>query len=185
MMANGNAAPSAQQETPNVRDIVQLPEQSDLTPTVHGTEDVPTVEDGTPSGSSHPELARRDFEWCSLLVKNTSDVKEVEDLLKTKIQSGSSYYPFRRREEVFGFWHLMLDADAQKAVQEHDGIHYFKVGTTKLNLYRALPDPKPVIPRKEEWALGKKNHLTPRAGDWVKQLTRDKSMLMDSQYEYV
>jgi len=129
------------------------------------------------------ELNRRDVQFCSCLVKNTSDVQEVESFLKSKIQSGSKYYPYRRKDKVLGWYHLMLDSDAQKTVKEYDGVEYFKVGVTKLTKYRSLPATGPsLLPSKMDTTLGKKSALLPRAEEWVKQTTEDKALKMDSQY---
>jgi hypothetical protein len=134
--------------------------------------------------TDHPQLVRRDFESCSCLVKNISDIKQVEEFLKSKIQSGSKYYPYRRKDEILGWYNLILDSDAQKAVKEYDGVEYFKVGVTKLIRYRALPGTEPSLsPRNTHKSLEKKkNAILPRAGEWVKQTTTDQALKMDSQY---
>ncbi|KAF2821808.1 hypothetical protein CC86DRAFT_100900 [Ophiobolus disseminans] len=95
-------------------------------------EKTPTIE------TRDPHLLPRDIESCSCFVKNTSDIHEVEEFLKSKIQSGSKYYTHKRRGKIFGFWSLALDSEAQKIVSEYKGIEGFKVGEQILTQYLAL-----------------------------------------------
>jgi hypothetical protein len=166
------------------------------------TQELPSKELG------HVQPVRRDTPTYRCLAKNASDtdaVKRTEEFLRSKVQPGSKFYYYKNNGQVRGWWRLALDDDAKKAVQDYEGIKYFKLGGIQLQDFLALPAQdvssskselqEPTNPRHisregttQTLPFGyhsrfEEGSVVKRGEEWKKQERAAKSLVMNSQYK--
>jgi hypothetical protein len=147
----------------------------------------------------HVQPVRRDTPTYRCLVKRT------EEFLRSKIQPGSKFYYYKNNGQVKGWWRLALDDDAKKAVQEYEGITYFKLGGIQIQDFRALPAQDLSSSKSELQESTNPRHISgegttqllpfgyrsrfeegsfvKRGEEWKKQERAAKSLVMNSQYK--
>lgn len=144
------------------------------------TDHASATENQPSPGPEHIDLGRRDAQVFSCLAKAGTNATKTEDFLKNQIKQGSKYYHFTRDGKIIGWWDLVLDDTARKAVENYKDIRFFKEGGKKLKDFRALParnQPSSVI-----YDAPGKTALSRRSGTWIKQQNSDRALVMDSQY---
>jgi hypothetical protein len=105
---------------------------------------------------------------CSCLLKDTSNIQEVEDYLQTRVQRGSKYYPYWRASKVIGWWNLALDSEAQKVVKEYEKMKFFKIGRTEGTRCSSSSESESSLPQRDN-----KHSVLPRVGDWIGPIAED------------
>jgi hypothetical protein len=135
---------------------------------------------------------------CS--AKEGTNLTKTEEFLAGKVKPGSKFFHFMTDGKVSGWWHLVLDDEAKKAVENYEDITYFTPGGKKAEYYRALPpnDPSPNSaeishslglrafikpPTLKHNSLEHDTRLIRRSGEWEKQINADRALRMDSQYK--
>lgn len=83
------------------------------------------------------ELDRRDAPpYWTCLAKEGSNVTKTEEFLAGKVKPGSNFNHFFDTDgKVSGWWHLVLDDEAKKAVESYEDIFYFTPGGKKAEFY--------------------------------------------------
>jgi hypothetical protein len=131
-----------------------------------------------PSQIEHPDLSRRDIGKYAVVATNISDLKAVEDFLRSKVQSGTEFRPFPQNNNDIAVWYsVMLDKEAKTEVEKFEGIHSVEVGEQGV-FFRVLP-----LSHDADEAQTKHKSLLSRDIQWTKQSNADKALVMDSQYE--
>ena len=133
--------------------------------------------------SKRSELARRDTVKYMASANESSDAQKTEEFLKTMVQSNTKFYQFLDDDgTILGWGDLALDSDAQKAVEDYEGIEG-PLAIDEVEEDRVLPTrgwSQFSHTRSESFENGKT--LFARAGTWQKQEKADKALVMDSQY---
>jgi hypothetical protein len=132
------------------------------------------------------QLSRRDEEVHYVvfpkLPDGSTDTKATEEFLRSKIPSSSEIYHFSDNGHITAWWGLNLDADAKKAVENHEGVDEV-IEDPGLNYSRALPrsDEKHILTTPISTA--RRSALDARSGKWEKQEAADDSLVYVSQFE--
>jgi len=177
-------------EQPHVIDSwsVTTKHSTDITAVLSALEGVHLVEHQEPFTDparepEHPDVVRRDeFQRYVAMAKNDTDTQKTEDFLKSKVQSGTEFYPFELKGRTVGWYGVMLNSGAKDEVQKYDGVKILKLDEKKV-LFRALPAPGwSQNPPHTGRPLEQRSGLMSRDGTWVKQANADKALNMDSQF---
>lgn len=120
------------------------------------------------AGEPHRRLHRRMEGIYTAYAQESTDTKETEKFLLTKIRPGTELYQIMDDDDTVAWYHLELDPDAKAAVQGYAGIVEVE---DELELHTSLALPMNEVnpshlPFPEVYG---RDALVPRSGDWVKQ----------------
>lgn len=167
-------------------------------------------EEGSQSTPKDAIVPRDAPPYWTCLAKEGTNVTKTEEFLAGKVKPGSHFNHFFDTDgKVSGWWHLVLDDEAKKAVESYEDIFYFTPGGKKAEFYRALPSVDSL--RSSELSTIKRDttdlshpqssrdflkpphlkHDSPehdiallrRSDQWEKQINADRALRMVSQYK--
>ncbi|KAH7075138.1 hypothetical protein FB567DRAFT_597071 [Paraphoma chrysanthemicola] len=85
----------------------------------------PAPSASTDASNAHPDLSLRDDKTYVVMAENVTDIKALEDFLKSKVQPGTDFWPFSNNDKdgKLVIWHgLILDDAAKAEVESHEGV---------------------------------------------------------------
>jgi hypothetical protein len=137
------------------------------------------------SEAKRSEMETQDTPLYRAMAKDGTNVKATEEFLRTKVKTPDRIYQLGLNGNVTGWYHLELDPEAKKAVEEYEGIDHVSV-MKKMEWFRALlPEHEwsSYSPRKTYESLKYDSVISKRSGGWEKQDGADKALIIDSQYK--
>jgi hypothetical protein len=99
----------------------------------------PIDNDSSQPDAKRSETVVQDTQLYNATAKASSDTKKTEEFLKTKIKSPDRIYQQGRDGNVTGWYHLELDLEAKKAVEEHEGIEHVNI-MKKMEWFGEVPE---------------------------------------------
>jgi hypothetical protein len=137
------------------------------------------------SEAKRSEMETQDTPLYRAMAKDGTNVKATEEFLRTKVKTPNRIYQLGLNGNVTGWYHLELDPEAKKAVEEYEGIDHVSV-MQKMEWFRALlPEHEwsSYSPRNTYESLEYDSVISKRSGGWEKQDGADKALIIDSQYK--
>jgi hypothetical protein len=142
-------------------------ECDDITKNIEALESVRLVH----RGQDRRRLSRRDEEVHYIvfpkLPDGSTDTKATEEFLRSKIPSGSELHHFSDNGQITARWGLSLDADAKKAVENHEGVGKV-IEDPGLNYSRALTRSNVKDTLTTPISTARRSALDARSGKWEK-----------------
>ncbi|KAH7064342.1 peptidase S8/S53 domain-containing protein [Paraphoma chrysanthemicola] len=87
--------------------------------------DHPAPSPSTGASNIHPDLSLRDDKTYVVVAEHVTDIKALEDFLKSKVRPGTDFWPSPNNDndENVAIWHgLILDDAAKAEVESHESI---------------------------------------------------------------
>jgi hypothetical protein len=132
------------------------------------------------SEEKRSDVAAQDTQHYGASAADDTNITETEEFLRSKVKNPEDILQHSRKDVVYGWYNLELDAETKEEVEAYRGIKAMRL-SKMLAEFRAAPTSY-WSQRHKTLANQERKALLRRANEWVLQEGADKALVIDSQY---